>query len=486
MARYGKIAGSLLVIVIAVASMLFASRDEAKEPAVAGAFYPADRSELARAVDAYLANAVIRPESGRLIALIAPHAGYRYSGQVAAHAYRQLAERPVETVILIGASHSAAFAGAAVYAEGGMRTPLGVVKISERIARSLLNEKAGVTFYRDAFAKEHSLEVQLPFLQRTLTGVTIVPILMGAPTQASLSHLADRLTEVMRKNERIIIVASTDLSHYHDSATAVGKDKKVIDAAARMDLEGLQGLLASSEGEACGGYPVLLTMMVSRNLGATNGALFKYANSGDITGDKARVVGYAALGLYKSPLLEQQKKELLSLARKTVTEHVRNKRAPEPDMKDPRLLANGATFVTINRRHQLRGCIGNIQPVMPLYRSVIRNAVAASSQDPRFPPMTPGELADMEVEVTVLSPLEPLDDVKDIRIGTHGLYLEKGGRSSVFLPQVPVEQRWDVPTYLEQLCRKAGLPKDAWKDKDARLSVFTADIIKEAVGREGP
>ena len=468
----------MLTVLAVGASILFASRDEVKEPAVAGAFYPADGRELARAVDGYLANAASETPDGRLIALIAPHAGYMYSGPVAAYSYRKLAGRTVDTVIVIGASHFFSYAGASVYAEGSMRTPLGVVKINERIARSLLNEKAGVTFFRDPFAKEHSIEVQLPFLQRTLKDVTIVPILMGAPTQASISHLADQLTEIMRKNERVIIVASTDLSHYHDALTTVGKDRKVIDAVTRMSVEDLQGLLASSDGEACGGYPVLLTMMVSRKLGATNGVLYKYANSGDVTGDKSRVVGYAAMGLYKSPLSEQQKQELLTLARMTVVDFVKNKRTPEPEMKDPRLLANGATFVTINRNHQLRGCVGNIQPVMPLYRSVIGNAVAASSRDRRFPPMTPAELADMEVEVTVLSPLEPLDDVKNIRIGTHGLYLIRGQQGGVFLPQVPVEQKWDLPTYLEQLCYKAGLPKDAWKDKDAQLFIFSADIIK--------
>jgi len=478
MMRPGRVALLMLAVLAAAASVLYASREPVKEPAVAGAFYPADQSELSRVVDGYLANAAAPSPSGRLIALIAPDAGYPYSGQVAAYSYRQLRGRPVDTVIIIGASHYSAYTGASVYAEGGMRTPLGVMKINERIARSLLDEKAGIVFYRDAFAKEHSLEVQLPFLQRALKDATIVPILMGAPTQASLGHLTDRLTAIMRKNDRVIIVASTDLSHYFDATTAVGKDRKVIDAITRMSVEDLQGLLASNEAEACGGFPVLLTMMVSRNLGATNGVLYKYANSGDVTGDTAKVVGYAAMGLYKSPLSEQQRQELLSLARRTVTDHVRYKRAPEPDLQDPRLLANGATFVTINRRHQLRGCIGNIEPVMPLYRSVIRNAVAASSQDRRFPPMTSGELVDMEVEVTVLSPLEPLDDVKNVRIGMHGLLLVKGAYSSVFLPQVPVEQKWELKTYLEELCLKAGLPKDGWKDKDSRLFTFTADIVK--------
>jgi MEMO1 family protein len=213
MFRFWKIALLVLAVLVAVASVLFASQEAVKEQAVAGAFYPADRNELARAVDSYLAGAAVLPASGRLIALIAPHAGYLYSGQIAAYSFKQLSGRSIDTIILIGASHYSSYAGASVYTEGGMRTPLGVVKINERIARSLLNEKAGVTFSREPFVKEHSLEVQLPFLQRTLKDVTIVPILMGTPTQASLSHLADRLTEVLRKNDRVIIVASTDLSH---------------------------------------------------------------------------------------------------------------------------------------------------------------------------------------------------------------------------------------------------------------------------------
>jgi len=478
MTRSWKIALLILVVLASIASVLFASRDSVKEPAVAGAFYPGEEGALADAVGGYLSNAAVRPESGRLIALIAPHAGYRYSGQVAAYSYRHLSERSVDTIILIGASHFSSYAGASVYAEGAWRTPLGNVKINEKIARSLLSEKAGITFFREAFAREHSLEVQLPFLQRTLKTFTIVPILMGAATQASFAHLLDRLTEVLRKNDRVIIIASTDLSHYHGYDAAVVKDRMVIEAVSRMSVEDLQSLLSTHEGEACGGDPMLLTMLVSRNVGATHGALYRYANSGDVTGDKKQVVGYAAMGLYKSALSEQQKQELLALARKTVTEYVRYRRTPEPIVKDIRLQANGATFVTINRNRQLRGCIGNIQPVMPLSRSVIRNAVAASSQDPRFLPMKAGELEDMELEVTVLSPLEPLGDVKDIRIGIHGLYLVKGPYSSVFLPQVPVEQGWDLPTYLEQLCLKAGLPKDAWKDKDVRLSIFSADIIK--------
>jgi len=471
------IAFAIAVLVLgAMATLLLASKATVKEPAVAGAFYPADKDQLGAAVSGYLEHAQTAPGIGRLIALIAPHAGYVYSGQVAAYSYRHITERQIDTVILIGPSHYGQYAGASVYAEGALRTPLGPVPINEKLARSLLNKEARVTFDPSVYEKEHSLEVQLPFLQQTLKTFTVVPILLGAPTRETTAHLADMLTRILKANDNVIIIASTDLSHYHDQKTAVMMDRGVTDAVKRMSIEDLQALLSSKEGEMCGGYPVLLSMLVSRNLGATNGVLYKYANSGDVTGDTGRVVGYAAMGLYQSSLSDQQKQSLLALARQTITEYVTRRKTPEPEVKDERLQANAATFVTINRQHILRGCIGNIQPVMPLYHSVIRNAVSASSQDPRFPPMNKEELRDMEVEITILSPLEPLVDASEIRIGTHGLYLIKGDHAGILLPQVPVEQGWDVPTFLDQVSIKAGLPKGAWKD--AQLFKFTAEILK--------
>ena len=178
-----------------------------------------------------------------LIALIAPHAGYPYSGSIAAHAFAHLKGSAIDTVILIGPSHYASFNGASVYARGGMRTPLGVVPINEKIARSLIDEKAGITLNAAAFDREHSLEVQLPFLQRTLKDFTIVPILIGTPTQESFAALSEKLAAVLRKNERAIVVASTDLSHYHNRATASAMDKKVIDAVERLSSRDLHSAL---------------------------------------------------------------------------------------------------------------------------------------------------------------------------------------------------------------------------------------------------
>lgn len=451
-------------------------KENVKEPAVAGSFYPSDEKTLREIVDSFLARAEDQQVNGKLIALISPHAGYQFSGQVAAYAYKHIMGREINTVILICPSHYKAFNGASVYAKGGMRTPIGKIRINEKIARSLINEKANVSLYPEAFEKEHSLEVQLPFLQRTLKDFTIVPIIIGSPTKESFEHLTERLTDILRKDEKTIIIASTDLSHYHDYETAVMMDRKIIDAIERMSLEDIEGYLRTGEGEMCGEYPVIFTMAVARGVGATNGILYKYANSGDVTGDKSRVVGYSAIGLYKSTLTKAEKEELLSLAKNVIAHYVRYGKTLDVDIKDARLKVNGATFVTINRNRNLRGCIGNLQPVMPLYRSVIMNAIAASSRDYRFTPMTKEELKDMDVEISILSPFEPLNDIKDIEIGRHGLFLVKGQTIGLLLPQVATEFGWNKDMFLENLSLKAGLPKDAWKS--ARLYSFTAEIIK--------
>lgn len=463
-----------LLLAVLILSPLACSAD-IKEPAVAGAFYPKDEKVLAKTVDGLLSSAKDKAGSGRLIALISPHAGYQFSGGIAAYTYNHLKERNVKTVILIGPSHQKAFKGVSVYIGDGMRTPLGVVKIDTGIADSLINKAADVTFLPEAFEKEHSLEVQLPFLQRTLKGIRVVPIVVGSPTRESYAFLTKKLTEIMQADESVIIIASTDLSHYHDYETAVKMDMMTIDALERISLDETERLLMSREGEMCGGYPVLYMMAVAQNLGATNGVVYKYANSGDITGDKGRVVGYAAMGFYKSSLSDKEKETLLQLARETIDLYVKDGKQPSAVTDNKRLKSNGATFVTIREHGMLRGCIGNIMPEIPLYASVIRNAVSAASRDPRFPPLGREELEKIEVEVTILSPLELVKDTNAIEVGRHGLYIKKDGRSGILLPQVPLEFGWDRETFLQQVSKKAGLPPDAWKD--AELYWFTAEIV---------
>ena len=354
---------------------------------MAGTFYPSDKKELEEMVERFLSGAAKVPVNGRLLALISPHAGYIFSGQVAAYGYKNIEGSDIKKVIIIGPSHHTAFRGASVYTKGSFRTPLGTVTINEGLAEGLLNEAADVRVNPEVYEKEHSIEVQLPFLQTVLKDFTIVPILIGSPTKQSFKHLTERLTEILREDEKVIIIASTDLSHFHDYETAVNMDKKMTGAVERMSIGDVEEYLSNGEAEMCGGYPVIFTMAVAKVLGANMGVLLKYANSGDVTNDRNRVVGYASIGVYKSLLTEEEKKELLGLARNTVTEYVTNGKVPEIEMKNPKLKADGAVFVTIKRNGLLRGCIGHIQPIMPLYQSVVKNAVAACSSDPRFPSM---------------------------------------------------------------------------------------------------
>ena len=447
---------------------------ETKAPAVAGAFYPADKKALQNSVDEFLFKAEKVPTNGKLLALISPHAGYEYSGQVAAYGYKQIRGSDIKKVILIGPSHHSGFKGASVYTKGSFGTPLGEVKIDEKIAESLLNESADIKFYPEAFEKEHSLEVQLPFLQTVLKDFTIVPILIGSPTRQTFEHLISRLVEVI--DEKTLLVASSDLSHYHDYVTAKEMDGKIVSAIERLSAAEAWELLKTNKAEMCGGFPVIIVTEVALRSGANLGIVFKYANSGDVTGEKEKVVGYASIGLFKSPYTEDEKKALLTLARNAVAEYVTNGKAPDPEINNPKFKAAGAVFVTIKENGQLRGCIGHIQAIMPLYQSIVKNAVAASSSDPRFPPMKKEELKDMDIEISILSPLMPLKDVKDIQVGKHGLYIVKGMQAGLLLPQVATEFGWNRDEFLEHLCMKAGLSKDAWKD--AELYTFTAEILK--------
>jgi AmmeMemoRadiSam system protein B/AmmeMemoRadiSam system protein A len=448
--------------------------ENVKDPAVAGTFYPADKKSLQNTVDTFLTKAEKAPGTGKLMVLISPHAGYMYSGQVAAYGYKQIQGGDIKKVILIGPSHQVGFKGASIYTKGSFKTPLGDVKINEKIAEDLLNETADVRVYPEAFEKEHSLEVQLPFLQRVLKDFTIVPILIGSPTKKTFEHLVSKLTDII--DEKTLLVASTDLSHHHDYSAAKEMDSKVISAIERLSITDIIELLGTGKSEMCGGFPVVIVMEVARRSGANLGVVFRRANSGDVTGEKDKVVGYASIGLYRSPYTEGEKKELLTLARNAVTEFVTNGKDPEVEIKNSKFKTDGAVFVTIKNSGHLRGCIGHIQAVMPLYESVIKNAIAACSSDPRFPPMKKEELKNMDIEISILSPFVPLKDVKDIQVGKHGLYIMKGTQSGLLLPQVATEFRWDRNAFLENVCVKAGLPKDAWKD--AELYTFTAEILK--------
>ena len=277
-----------------------------RPPAVAGAFYPADPQELAAMVDSLLA--AWSPTPGRPLALVVPHAGYPYSGKTAAAAYAELQGQRYEAVVLIGQNHYLAeFEGVDVYAQGAFRTPLGDVPVDEELARAILAAQPAFSDRPLWQAQEHALEVQLPFLQRVLPGTPIVPILIGRPTPRNLEQLEEALVQALRGHD-VLLIASSDLSHYPSYADAIQVDQAVLEAIVSLEPERLRETLARQMARGipnlltpcCSEGAVLVVLEVSRRLGANRAALLHYANSGDIPGaDRDRVVGYGAVKIWK-------------------------------------------------------------------------------------------------------------------------------------------------------------------------------------------
>lgn len=264
--------------------------------AVAGTWYPANADQLTGEIDQYLSAAAATPPVSNLVALIAPHAGLMYSGPVAAHAYRQLRDRVVETVVIVGPSHFVGFDGVALYPTGGFGSPLGVAEIDDAFASDLMAETAVVHEDRAPHRREHSLEMQLPFVRRVAPHAKIVPLLVGHQTEETASALGEALGRV-GCDKSVVLIASTDLSHYENARTARALDAVVLEHVERFDADGLQASLTKNPHHACGGGPAVAVMRAARALGATRSAVLNYADSGDVSGDKSAVVGYMAAAM---------------------------------------------------------------------------------------------------------------------------------------------------------------------------------------------
>ena len=468
-------------LVIGLAAALGARTQEVRRPAFAGAFYDEDKAALAARIDAYL-NAVkdLPAISAEVRALICPHAGYIYSGQTAAYAYKLVQGRPYETVIVIGTSHQFPLDGCSIYLKGGFETPLGVVSVDEELAARIARA-SGFSYVAEAHAKEHSVEVQVPFIQRALPGAKIVPIVVGYPTRRNVHSLADGIAEAVG-NKKVLIVASTDLSHFLSKADANSVDAKTISLVQNINADTLITKCASGENIMCGGGGVAAVLIALKKAGQPRVEVLRYSDSSESSGDEGRVVGYLAAAVtVEQPAPEfslsaDEKKELVRLAREAVQLYVAEKKIIDYKTEDPNLLAERGAFVTLKKRGELRGCIGFIEPVASLCETVIRTAIYAATEDTRFTPVRPEELSDLEVEISVLTPLKKVDNPRLVQVGKHGLVIAMGRNRGLLLPQVPVENNWDRETFLCQACLKAGLPPDAWK-KGAEISVFEAIVI---------
>lgn len=462
---------------------------QVRSAAVAGSFYPAQGPVLSRAVQDLLQPFAPSQDAGQAPpkALIVPHAGYVYSGSTAGQAYAQLTpwRQSIRRVVLLGPAHRVPVRGLALPGVDAFTTPLGEVPVDGAAVKAL-GRLPQVVVSPNAHAQEHALEVQLPFLQTVLDTFSLVPLVVG---DATPDEVAEVLETVWGGAETLIIISS-DLSHYLSHAQAQAVDRQSI-----QTLLALQPTL--SHRQACGATPVNGLLLAARRHGLKP-QLLALRNSGDTAGDRQRVVGYAAVAFHEAAAAARRPVArtvpanagdvLLPLARNAIAAAAgRAEPPPEDAAAATWLQAPGATFVTLTRDGQLRGCIGSLQAHRSIQADVQANAVAAAMRDPRFAPVTAGELDRIAVEVSLLSAAERLqfsgeaEALAQLRPGIDGLIFECGAARSTFLPQV-WSQLPDPADFLAQLKRKAGLPGDFWSD-EVRLSRYTVHKWTEAQRR---
>jgi len=483
-----------------------------REPVVAGAFYPDDADLLAQQVDHFLDNVPPQSLSGRPVGLVVPHAGYVFSGQVAAYAYQPIRKRAIGTVILVGCSHRARYLGASIYPRGAYRTPLGSVPIDDVLAGDLISGVESLRYLPEAHQAEHSLEVELPFLQRCLDRFRIVPILLGSQlTPVEIESLARTIAEAVAGREDILLVASTDLSHYPGYEDACRVDRETLDLISEYRpeelleyehnrcREGIPGLQCAM----CGTEAVMVVMEAARMLGADEASILHYANSGDVpAGDHDRVVGYGAVAFcdrdapapdrtqdggqqdeepeQSGELGESEQQQLLAVARASIAAGLKGQAYRPPEVVSTRLRERRGAFVTLHKHGRLRGCIGQFQPDVELVQTVAQMAQAAAFHDSRFSPLTDGELGEVEIEISVLSLLREISTIEEIDLGTHGIWVTRDGHSGCYLPQVADQTGWSRREFVQHCCRdKAHLPPDAYLQEGTRLYVFTAQVFQE-------
>jgi MEMO1 family protein len=474
-----------------------------REPAVAGSFYPGNREELMKELTALFSAATPFKKLGNIIAVISPHAGYEYSGTVAASAFNQLSpETTYDNVFIIGSSHRSSFEGASIYSTGNFITPLGIARVNLPLARMLIDENPDIfSASRDVHLNEHSLEVQIPFLQYIYKDkLELVPILLGTQNPATCKKIAEALRPWL--NGHNLFVISTDFSHYpayqdarsadENTANAIVKNSAVEFMQAITDNEdrGLPGLATS----ICGWTSMLTFLDITERNKDIHYHKIRYMNSGDAPiGDKNRVVGYHAMVVTLDAintddttdtasysLTRHEKDQLLKIARNTIKNYLATGKVLEiyAEGFSDRLLAHSGAFVTLNKEEKLRGCIGQFTADIPLYKVVQQMAIASATRDYRFTPLSAEELGEVNIEISVLTPMRKIQSINEIVLGRHGIYIKKGSKGGTFLPQVATQTGWSFEEFLGHCSRdKADIGWDGWKDAD--IYVYEAYVFGE-------
>jgi len=469
-----------------------------RKPAAAGKFYPGDPAELKKMLADLFSKA--KPHTvPHVLAIVSPHAGYVFSGQVAASSYNQVdPDKKYENVFVIASSHQVSFQGASIFNQGDYVTPLGKVPVNLQLANKLISENPVFVFNPEADRSEHSLEVQIPFLQYRLTkGFQLVPIVLGTQSEQTCKKIAQALKPYF--NEKNLFVFSTDFSHYPSYANAEAADKATCDAIVSNSPEKLLTTLAAYKDKnipnlatnLCGWTSIMTMLYMTSGDPSVKIIPVQYMNSGDaIYGDKAQVVGYWSLAVSTGNAAPKgnsdfrftraEKLQLLNIARHTIENYLRDGKIPTIDVTrySDNLKMHAGAFVTLKKKGELRGCIGRFSADIPVYKVIQEMAVASATEDNRFSPVTADELRGIEIEISVLSPMKKVQSIDEIIMGKHGIYIKKSYASGTFLPQVATETGWGKEEFLGHCARdKAGIGWDGWKTAD--IYIYEACVFSE-------
>ncbi len=469
-----------------------------REPVVAGSFYPENPDALKSQLGSLFRNASDVKTTNDVLAIIAPHAGYIFSGKVAASAYNQIdPNKEYENIFIIASSHRVLFNGASIYNQGDYITPFGKVKVNREFANKLISENEVFVFNPEAHSEEHSLEVQLPFLQYKMKkDFQVIPIVTGTQTLDEIMEIAKALKPYF--NEKNLFIISSDFSHYPNYNDAILVDKRTGDAILKNSVSKVIDVInenASANVEnlvtSLCGWPAVLTLLnITQNDRSIQVIPVDYQNSGDALGDKSRVVGYHAIVFVKKKnqdmsenqfkLTNQEKAQLLELARNTINHYLitgKYLKVNESDLTNA-MKSDCGSFVTLHKDGALRGCIGRFVADEPLYGIIQKMAIAAATEDHRFPVVEKDEMDEIDLEISVLTPLQKIESIDEIEMGRHGIYIKKGFASGTFLPQVAIETGWTKEEFLGYCSRnKAGLGWDGWKD--AEIYIYEALVFGE-------
>jgi len=420
-----------------------------REPAAAGKFYPASPPQLEDTIRSMLDPAAEKVDA---IGLVSPHAGYTYSGPVAGAAISRINLK--DTAIIIGPNHTGLGKRFSIMTEGSWRTPLGDVDIDSELAGEILALSDPLEKDSQAHQHEHSIEVQLPFLQYLRPDIKLVPIVQSHVGAKAYKELGESIAQAIKKtNREAVIIASSDMTHYEPQAQAKEKDTQAIEAILGLDEDELMKRVEELDISMCGYAPTVALISAAKALGADKAELVKYQTSGDTTGDYDSVVGYAGIVIRKVP-------PLVKLAQDAVESYITRGAILTPPQKlIPEMKGKAGTFVSIHKQGGLRGCIGTFEPTRNnIAEEVINNAVCSATRDPRFPTVTPEELPYLEYSVDVLTPPEPVKDREQLDPKRYGVIVERGERRGLLLPDL--EGVDDVGEQLDICRQKADIDPD--------------------------